>query len=375
MTWQRKRKSTSPSWAPVPPAPSLRTCSRAPARRSCSSSSDPTGTTSSSSRSEIWGKRLKHAPRFQLAGRHNPGHGSNAGWGTGGAMLHFFANFPRLHPDDFRVKSKYGKGLDWPISYDDLSPYYDRIAAGRRRLRRRGGRATLVSGRQGLPDAAAEDVPARSHLQRRVQGSRHSAGADAGVHQQHRLQRPAGLRELRLVPCRLRHRRARHAAGKPSAGGAQARRRGAALQLCDTRAHQRQRRPRHRGRVLRRQARAARAARRDRRARRLFGGNPAHPVQLRDRQAPEGSCEPQRAGRQISDVPPDLDGVGDVRRGRPEPHGHRRLSIHVVRALRQEARQEGLRQHLHSDRFGVEAELPASRDPGPTCSASRSPTT
>jgi len=78
--------------------------------------------------SEIWGKRLKHAPRFQLAGRHNPGHGSNAGWGTGGAMIHFFANFPRLHPSDFRVKSQYGKGLDWPISYDDLSPYYDRIA-------------------------------------------------------------------------------------------------------------------------------------------------------------------------------------------------------------------------------------------------------
>jgi choline dehydrogenase-like flavoprotein len=78
--------------------------------------------------SEFWGKRLKHAPRFQLAGRNNPGHGSNAGWGTGGAMIHFFANFPRLHPDDFRVRSKYGKGIDWPISYDDLSPYYDRIA-------------------------------------------------------------------------------------------------------------------------------------------------------------------------------------------------------------------------------------------------------
>jgi len=78
--------------------------------------------------SEIWSKRLKHAPRFQLAGKNNPGHGSNAGWGTGGAMIHFFANWPRLHPDDFRVKSKYGKGLDWPISYDELSPYYDRIA-------------------------------------------------------------------------------------------------------------------------------------------------------------------------------------------------------------------------------------------------------
>ncbi|MCC6889734.1 MAG: GMC family oxidoreductase [Hyphomicrobiales bacterium] len=78
--------------------------------------------------SEIWAKRLKHAPPFQLAGRHNPGHGANAGWGSGGAMLHFFANFPRLHPNDFRVKSLYGKGLDWPISYDELSPYYDRIA-------------------------------------------------------------------------------------------------------------------------------------------------------------------------------------------------------------------------------------------------------
>jgi choline dehydrogenase-like flavoprotein len=38
-------------------------------------------------------------------------------------MLH------RMHPDDFRLKSKYGeiKGanvVDWPISYDDLEPYY-----------------------------------------------------------------------------------------------------------------------------------------------------------------------------------------------------------------------------------------------------------
>ena len=31
-------------------------------------------------------------------------------------------------PNDFKVKSQYGKGLDWPISYEELSPYYDRIA-------------------------------------------------------------------------------------------------------------------------------------------------------------------------------------------------------------------------------------------------------
>ena len=68
------------------------------------------------------GQALKHAPRFQLAGRNPSGHGSNAGWGTGGAMIHFFANWPRMHPNDFQVKSQYGKGLDWPISYDELSP-------------------------------------------------------------------------------------------------------------------------------------------------------------------------------------------------------------------------------------------------------------
>ena len=39
-------------------------------------------------------------------------------------MLH------RMHPDDFRLQSKYGdiKGaniVDWPISYEDLEPYYD----------------------------------------------------------------------------------------------------------------------------------------------------------------------------------------------------------------------------------------------------------
>jgi choline dehydrogenase-like flavoprotein len=78
--------------------------------------------------SEMWAKRLKHAPRFELAGRNPPGHGGNAGWGTGGSMLHFYANWPRLHPSDFRVKSEHNRGLDWPISYDDLAPYYDRIA-------------------------------------------------------------------------------------------------------------------------------------------------------------------------------------------------------------------------------------------------------
>lgn len=34
---------------------------------------------------------------------------------------------PRFHPNDFRTRSLYGVGVDWPLSYDDLEPYYTRV--------------------------------------------------------------------------------------------------------------------------------------------------------------------------------------------------------------------------------------------------------
>ena len=40
---------------------------------------------------------------------------------------HHFACWFRLHEDDFAYKTTYGVGLDWPIGYDDLRPYYDQI--------------------------------------------------------------------------------------------------------------------------------------------------------------------------------------------------------------------------------------------------------
>jgi choline dehydrogenase-like flavoprotein len=46
--------------------------------------------------------------------------------GVGGSTLHFGGHFPRLMPSDFRVRSLDGVGDDWPISYDDLLPYYER---------------------------------------------------------------------------------------------------------------------------------------------------------------------------------------------------------------------------------------------------------
>ncbi|MGN6397224.1 MAG: GMC family oxidoreductase [Mucilaginibacter sp.] len=44
---------------------------------------------------------------------------------AGGTSWHWLGTCLRLVPNDFKLKSTYGVGVDWPISYDDLSPYYD----------------------------------------------------------------------------------------------------------------------------------------------------------------------------------------------------------------------------------------------------------
>lgn len=80
--------------------------------------------------SQIWSRRL-HGTLFPtLSGGTDPcALTLNTGWGTGGSAAHHYASWFRLHPEDFRSKSEYGVGNDWPISYDDLRPYYDRIQA------------------------------------------------------------------------------------------------------------------------------------------------------------------------------------------------------------------------------------------------------
>ncbi len=45
----------------------------------------------------------------------------------GGRTNHWGRISLRLGPDDFRRKSLDGLGDDWPISYDDLKPYYDEV--------------------------------------------------------------------------------------------------------------------------------------------------------------------------------------------------------------------------------------------------------
>jgi choline dehydrogenase-like flavoprotein len=54
---------------------------------------------------------------------------NNSGRGVGGSMVHYAGYVPRLHPSDFRTHSLDGVGVDWPIAYDDLEPYYAAIEA------------------------------------------------------------------------------------------------------------------------------------------------------------------------------------------------------------------------------------------------------
>ncbi len=46
--------------------------------------------------------------------------------GIGGGTNCWYAQTPRLHPSDFRMRSMYGIGDDWPLTYDELEPFYAR---------------------------------------------------------------------------------------------------------------------------------------------------------------------------------------------------------------------------------------------------------
>jgi choline dehydrogenase-like flavoprotein len=43
----------------------------------------------------------------------------------GGTMLHWLGTCLRMVPSDFEMFSRYKRGLDWPISYEELNPYYE----------------------------------------------------------------------------------------------------------------------------------------------------------------------------------------------------------------------------------------------------------
>jgi choline dehydrogenase-like flavoprotein len=45
----------------------------------------------------------------------------------GGTSLHWLGSCYRMVPNDFRLKSAYGHGVDWPLGYAEMEPYYERV--------------------------------------------------------------------------------------------------------------------------------------------------------------------------------------------------------------------------------------------------------
>jgi choline dehydrogenase-like flavoprotein len=80
--------------------------------------------------SQIWARRLKwRGAPVAATGEHPAGNNFVTGSGLGGAALHHYGTWPRFPPENFEVRHRFGRGLDWPFSYDELRPWYDRMQA------------------------------------------------------------------------------------------------------------------------------------------------------------------------------------------------------------------------------------------------------
>jgi choline dehydrogenase-like flavoprotein len=49
---------------------------------------------------------------------------NNSGRGVGGGSVHWASFVPRFHPSDFEVYTRDGVGADWPLTYEQIEPYY-----------------------------------------------------------------------------------------------------------------------------------------------------------------------------------------------------------------------------------------------------------
>ena len=89
---------------------------------------------------------------------------------VGGSTIHWSAHFPRYHPSDFRVRSLDGDGDDWPLSYDELEPFYDL-----------NDRMIGIAGRSGDPSqpprSRSPDAADPARAARRGDGARASTGS------------------------------------------------------------------------------------------------------------------------------------------------------------------------------------------------------
>jgi len=46
---------------------------------------------------------------------------------VGGSTIHFGAQWARMRPADFRLRTLHGVGDDWPVTYEEMRPFYERL--------------------------------------------------------------------------------------------------------------------------------------------------------------------------------------------------------------------------------------------------------
>ncbi|MFS0757686.1 GMC family oxidoreductase [Noviherbaspirillum sp. 1P10PC] len=51
--------------------------------------------------------------------------GNNSGRGVGGSTVHFSMISLRFRPEWFQCRTRLGYGYDWPVSYEDMAPFYE----------------------------------------------------------------------------------------------------------------------------------------------------------------------------------------------------------------------------------------------------------
>ncbi len=78
-------------------------------------------------RDHSWQMDNKRNSSIDVSRLHKTGPGEkpwNYTIGFGGGLNCWWGQTPRFHPTDLRTQSLFGKGIDWPMSYDDLEESY-----------------------------------------------------------------------------------------------------------------------------------------------------------------------------------------------------------------------------------------------------------
>lgn len=78
-------------------------------------------------RMRIWHRRARYLKTdYETIGNRTYSLSGVALVARGGSTLGWSGDAYRLRPEDFKLASVTGQGLDWPLSYDELEPYYVR---------------------------------------------------------------------------------------------------------------------------------------------------------------------------------------------------------------------------------------------------------